>query len=198
MEGLQNEKVKLEIRFHSDDFLNSLPNELKDNYRFQNYGLDDQFIIELTQQQLYSSYISVYAFFEGRLNVLCTKLEKLLSPSITLNDLNSRNYVIQYMTFLDKVIEVSNLPIKREMKKIGVFGTLRNKLAHQNGVISIGEKQGLQGSEIPESVFFVHGDKWLINLCEFDIQKELIQYLKQLLLDTATSVDETIKSKYRT
>lgn len=191
---LIEEEFKLKERLRSDDLLYSLNENDRNSYLLQNYELDNQFIAELTQQQFYASFLSCYAFFEGRLRVLCVELQNHLSPNIFLKDLSSRNHINQYLTFLEKVIGISALRLSLEIKTISGLGTVRNKLAHQNGLISIGEKEHLTKCDILGINFIEVGSQWIIDLSKFDFQKQLIEHFRQLLLDTIATVDDTLKS----
>jgi uncharacterized HAD superfamily protein len=80
-----------------------------------------------------SQLISLFAYFESHLKVLCDLQARDLNLDLKIKDLNGRNYLGQANKYFKKVLKLEMSSLDDIWKKIQAVRLIRNCIAHEDG-----------------------------------------------------------------
>lgn len=132
-ESITNIKLKHKAEVEEDEKFN-------DGAEHSILQLEDLVIDELEKQQYYAYCLTLHSSFEGKLKRICNKIEMKLDSKIKLADLNGGNDLKKFFNYLDKVFEMDMAKIQPYYDTISKHKIVRNKITHNNGIITIVEK----------------------------------------------------------
>jgi len=125
---------KKEFEDYMEGELNSLPDGYKSGYYGQILHWDKLAIDELLKLQRYSTCVSIFSFFEGRLRRICELVETKYNFKVRVNDLNNNDNTIKYWNYLTKVFELESKKPEPFLTPIKQQKVIRNVITHQNGI----------------------------------------------------------------
>lgn len=135
---IKNFDADLKRRISNDDQLKSDDENFNASYYFNKYDLEVQLLNEFKNTHRFSVFISMFSFFEGKLNSLCEVLQEQFSPTAKVKKGNHLEY---YFEFLTEVLQVDNSGWAANYRAIQNLNSLRNKLVHEEGLINEGAKE---------------------------------------------------------
>lgn len=112
--------------------------------------LEELVINELEKQQHYAYCLAAHSSFEGKLKRICNKIETEFNFKIKLADLNGGNDLKKFYNYLEKVFEMDVRKMETAYKSICKHKIVRNKITHNNGIISIDEKSEVSKLNLKE------------------------------------------------
>ena len=121
--GIPESLIKFDAEVH--------PPEIIDEY----WDLSEAF----PNIQRRSELMSVYSLLEDSLNKICEAFERFIKNPIKINDLSSRNILIQYKSYLEKVV-IINFPDgdNSSWEEIINIQEIRNSFIHKDGTVKLG------------------------------------------------------------
>lgn len=90
-----------------------------------------------------SSLVIVYALLENELRKLCTLLQNRFTKRLSLQDIESKDYLQSMINYLDKVIEIDMASSAPYFSKIKQVQFLRNRIMHNGGEFSLNQNAEL-------------------------------------------------------
>lgn len=155
---------------------------------FEEHLIDRELITQrLVEQKRYSTCLMVFSIFESLIKEVCSEIEQNHQSKIKHYDLKGNDDLSRYKKYLTKVIELDFRKIESSFTKIKQQKIVRNKIAHNNGIIENPNKiQIIQGIGI-------HNKRIIINdKSFFDFLIEAIEDFFERLL-----IEIDIKIKFR-
>ncbi|WP_165748443.1 hypothetical protein [Cellulophaga sp. Z1A5H] len=160
------------------------------SYFRHKYQYEEEINTTLMKTHRYSAFLSIMAITESKLLEICQLMEDKKTLSITLKDLPvGRDSLGQYWRFLKNIVNLDNL--EKTYDKIKRFQKLRNRVAHNNGVISDKERKFIiatKGLELPK-----YGNQIIIS--EDSFLTNLLNDTENLFTQLLIFIDDFIKSK---
>ncbi|MEO5645163.1 MAG: hypothetical protein ABIQ40_05800 [Bacteroidia bacterium] len=189
--SLLQSKAEFEKQIKNDSELQQIEREFVGSYYSQMYERDELFIKELQRQQRYAILMSLFSFFEARLKSVCVLIEEGFKFKIKLSDLRSNDDLMRYWIYLDKVFEMKVLNILPVFNQINLHKKVRNKIAHQNGLINEGEKNGF--GNIQNIKFDKMGIHYQIEILNEEYLTKIMTLMVSFFAQLLTAVDERYK-----
>jgi hypothetical protein len=162
--------------------------ELGTSYYYAYYQSEELAIKELELQQRYAICLSLFSYFEGRINNICNKIHQEFQFKISIKDLRKKDDDISnYINYLEKVYGMDVSKITNASKPIISQKIIRNAIAHHGGYVPKGEAHflsNIQGLKILEC-----GGERQVKIADvifFEKLFELIRIFFDILL---TSID---------
>jgi hypothetical protein len=180
--SINNNELKGKIE--GDQYYNALPNDYQGSYFMQNYESEIHAIEEVKPFQRYSTCLSIFSFFEGKLKTICELIEKENSYKIKIKDLKGYDSILVYYNYLTKVYEIET-GIEPYLNSIKDQRFVRNKIAHENGFFQEDELKKFKPTlgVVKEK----YNNEYQIIITDTIYFTDLIQkmdlFLKRLLLD---------------
>lgn len=174
-----------------DEIYNNLKGSDQANYFSQCYEYSMLSIEDLKKNQRYSTTLLIFSFLESQLNEICELICEKIKIKIKRDRLKS---IIQnYYDFLINELKIKVKAVKPLYVKINKYKTVRNIIAHGNGIIL--KKKDLQLiKDLPGVSIIKRGRKNVIELAEGIYVKHLLAQTELLLKTIVDSANEKIKS----
>lgn len=175
-----------------NEALDKIDEEEKSNYYLQIFHLDELSIKELKRQQRYSMCLSLYSFFEGRLQSICKRIQNDFNFKIDSSDLNGNDHLLRYYNYLSKVFEMDVNSLEPQFTTIQQAKQIRNLIAHYNGYIPVKEKdklvnlKGISYTKIEENCF-------QIDIDEKQFIEHVLEKMRKFLSNMLISVNNRYK-----
>ncbi len=135
-----NEKSILQVSLDIDKKKNEVTLELKNEHPEHRAQVEDQLFYyddyvnwELERQQRSSMLLVLFSLFEGKLKAICHLIEEDCAFTVKLKDLNRRDDISYYITYLEKVFGlIINPGTEKYLTPIKQQKIVRNIIAHQD------------------------------------------------------------------
>lgn len=169
-------KEKFDETIKNDVTFNSLEDGYQSSYYGQFYSRENDVLDEIKKQQLSSSCLLIYSFFESRLNTICQLIEDDNSFEEKLSKIKKKGndgYIKKYCKYLISVYGIKAYEVQPYIDSIDKYKTVRNCIAHNDGILKPNQKDelglidGVSIREFEDSFFLEIVDKvFLINIID--------------------------------
>lgn len=152
-------RKKFEKIVENDPTLNSLDEELQGSYYSQFFEMESRTIDEIKRFQRKSMFLTIFAFFEGRLKNICEKIEKNNTLTKKIIDIKGRSDIEKLWKFLTTVYKIEVDKAEPYFNLIECHKFARNRIAHHEGYITENHKNRItlvNGLEIKGNAGFYY------------------------------------------
>lgn len=131
-----------------------------------------------------SMFLTIYSLFENEFVTLCEYAGRIQGSLLHPKELSGQNYIDQCRRFIVKELEVNLDSLNSEWEEITKFQTLRNSLAHNNGVLKdksdkyLESIKNINGLSVDEKTLKIKikNDEFLISLID-----KLVKFLNSII-----------------
>jgi hypothetical protein len=183
------QKQELEEKYKKWDEDNSENPEIPDAFGF--YEMEILNSAEFPNILNKSVYLTVYSMFENDFFKLCEWCQKLEKLNLGPKDLKGGNYLGQCKNYITKVLNVDLENQQKQWLEIEKYQQIRNLIAHNNGIIKIGNKE-IQKFILNTEGISIDQKSLVINIDSIIFINELINHLTNFLNET---IEEIISQK---
>ena len=134
-EGDENEKW-------SQAIMAAEPNSIDNHFNQEEVTLDINYK-DMADHFNKSSFVIVYALLENELRRLCGLLKTTFGKRLSLQDIESKDYLQSMINYLNKVLEIDLGPCQPNLTRIKQVQFLRNKIMHAAGEFPLSEQPQL-------------------------------------------------------
>ncbi len=128
-------KSKKEFNEKIESMIEEIGEENKHSFYQHYFEMDERILDEVEVRQRYLNIISIFSFFEERLNSICGQIESEFNFKVKISDLNSNDMIMKYINYLEKVYEIDTAKIEPDFTPIKQQKIIRNILTHQGGYL---------------------------------------------------------------
>jgi|GEM_PF-2252774 len=133
-------KDQFKKKIEEDPILNSLEEEDRSSYYDQVYSMEVETIREIKRLQRNSVFLSIFAFFEGRLKAICENIKNENNISTKLSDIRKQGDIQKFWHFLTTIYNINGSNVEPYLVPIEQHKFARNMIAHSEGYISTLQK----------------------------------------------------------
>lgn len=133
--SLKTTKLEFTKLIEQDVFLPTLNDNEKSNYYSQIYYREELALLNLQRIQRYSLCLSLYSFFEGRLNAICSGLELKFNINKKVKEIEAPDDLSKFWEYFDEILKIKTSSFKREFQIIKKIKFVRNLIAHSDGFL---------------------------------------------------------------
>ncbi|MGV3587447.1 MAG: hypothetical protein ACO1OF_10615 [Adhaeribacter sp.] len=127
---------EFEKSWKDDACLNSMEPENYNGYYRSVFKREEIFLKEIQRRQRYANIISIFSFFEGRLQSICNRIESKLNFIIKVDDLGDKADLMRYWKYLTKVLQIEKQNVERYFTPLNQQKEVRNIIVHQEGLVN--------------------------------------------------------------
>jgi hypothetical protein len=131
-DGDENEKW-------SEAIMAAEPNAIDNHFNLEGIKLDTDYK-DMADHFNKSSFVIVYAVLENELRRLCGLLKTTFGKRLSLQDIESKDYLQSMINYLDKVLEIELAPCQPNLTRIKQVQFLRNKIMHAAAEFPLGDQ----------------------------------------------------------
>ena len=128
---------ELNRKIDNDQYLSSLAEDFQGSYFISRYQSELYSIEEVKLFQRYSTLLLLFLYFEGKLKAICELIRK--EHSLVSVKKSKLGHIETYWDYLTNIYKIDT-SIRSHLNPITEQIFVRNKIAHQNGIFSEGQR----------------------------------------------------------